>query len=97
MTVRNSTALRATFAFLAIFSAAVFWGGNAIASKILYLPENAHFDAPGLFVARAAWSLPVFALIALLAQPKAPTQPARLARAGRHRRLLRAGRLRLSP
>ena len=70
--MRNSTALRATFAFLAIFSAAVFWGGNAIASKILYLPENAHFDAPGLFVARAAWSLPVFALIALLARPKTP-------------------------
>jgi drug/metabolite transporter (DMT)-like permease len=70
MTVRNSTALRSTFAYLAIFSATVFWAGNAIASKILYEPAGAHFDAPGLFVARAAWTLPLFALIALLARPK---------------------------
>jgi drug/metabolite transporter (DMT)-like permease len=75
MTVRNSTALRTTFATLAIFSAAVFWGGNAIASKILYEPGGAHFDAPGLFVARAAWSLPLFLLLAVLARPeRAPTR-----------------------
>jgi drug/metabolite transporter (DMT)-like permease len=72
MTVRNSTALRTTFAVLAIFSAAVFWGGNAVASKILYQPGGAHFDAPGLFVARAAWSLPLFLLIAFLARPRRP-------------------------
>jgi drug/metabolite transporter (DMT)-like permease len=72
MTARNSTALRTTFALLAIFSAAVFWGGNAIASKILYQPAGAHFDAPGLFVARAAWSLPLFFLMAVLARPKQP-------------------------
>jgi drug/metabolite transporter (DMT)-like permease len=71
MTVRNSTTLRTTFAYLAIFSATVFWAGNAIASKILYRPGGAHFDAPGLFVARAAWSLPLFLLIAVLARPKA--------------------------
>jgi drug/metabolite transporter (DMT)-like permease len=70
MTVRNSTAGRTTFAVLAIFTAAVFWGGNAIASKILYAPDGAHFDAPGLFVARAAWSLPLFLLMAILAWPK---------------------------
>jgi drug/metabolite transporter (DMT)-like permease len=75
MTVRNSTALRTTFAYLAIFSATVFWAGNAIASKILYEPAGAHFDAPGLFVARAAWTLPLFLLIALLARPK--TAPGR--------------------
>src|ERR1700733_2031069 len=69
MTERNSTALRTTFALLAIFSAAVFWGGNAIASKILYRPD-AGFDAPALFVARAAWSLPLFLLMAILARPK---------------------------
>ncbi|HEV8020884.1 MAG TPA: DMT family transporter [Candidatus Lustribacter sp.] len=68
--MRNSTALRTTFAVLAIFTAAVFWGGNAIASKILY--ESAHFDAPSLFVARAAWSLPLFLLMALLARPQRP-------------------------
>ncbi len=68
--MRNSTALRTTFAYLAIFSATVFWAGNAIASKILYRPGDTHFDAPGLFVARAAWSLPLFLLIALLARPK---------------------------
>jgi drug/metabolite transporter (DMT)-like permease len=72
MTVRNSTAPRTTFAVLAIFTAAVFWGGNAIASKILYEPQGAHFDAPGLFVARAAWSLPLFLLMAILARPKTP-------------------------
>src|ERR1700722_15986623 len=83
MTVRNSTALRTTFAALAIFSAAVFWGGNAIASKILYEPENTHFDAPGLFVARAAWSLPLFLIIALLARPKqAPSRTDWLCLAG---------------
>jgi drug/metabolite transporter (DMT)-like permease len=71
MTERNSSALRMTFALLAIFSAAVFWGGNAIASKILYRPE-AHFDGPALFVARAAWSLPLFLLMAILARPKTP-------------------------
>jgi drug/metabolite transporter (DMT)-like permease len=60
-----------TFALLAIFSAAVFWGGNAIASKILYRPD-AGFDAPLLFVARAAWSLPLFFLMAVLARPKRP-------------------------
>ena len=70
--MRNSTALRTTFAVLAIFSAAVFWGGNAVASKILYQPGGAHFDAPGLFVARAAWSLPLFLLMAFLARPKRP-------------------------
>ena len=48
----------------------MFWAGNAIASKILYEPAGAHFDAPGLFVARAAWTLPLFLLIALLARPK---------------------------
>ena len=55
---------------LAIFAAALFWGGNAIAAQILYLPGGAHFDAPGLFVARAAWSLPLFFLMAVLARPK---------------------------
>jgi drug/metabolite transporter (DMT)-like permease len=72
MTVGNSTALRTTFAVLAIFTAAVFWGGNAIASKILYEPQGAHFDAPGLFVARAAWTLPLFLLMALAARPPRP-------------------------
>src|ERR1700733_10835223 len=72
MTARNSTALRTTFALLAIFSAAVFWGGNAIASKILYLPAGAHFDAPALFKTYATWALPLFFLMAVLARPKQP-------------------------
>ncbi len=72
MTARNSTALRTTFALLAIFSAAVFWGANAIASKILYAAGGPHFDGPALFVARAAWSLPLFFLMAVLARPKRP-------------------------
>ena len=48
----------------------MFWGGNAIASKILYRPDGARFDGPALFVARAAWSLPLFFLMAALARPK---------------------------
>jgi drug/metabolite transporter (DMT)-like permease len=69
MTGRNSTALRRSFAFLALFSAAFFWGGNAIASKILYRPDAGHFDAVSLFVARAVWSLPLFILLAWFARP----------------------------
>ena len=81
MTERNSTALRTSFAIFAIFSAAFFWGGNAIASKILYRPDGAHFDAVSLFVARAVWSLPFFVALAWFARP--------------HRALPRADLLRL--
>jgi len=69
MTERNSTALRTSFALFAILSAAFFWGGNAVASKILYRPDGAHFDAVALFVARAVWSLPFFAFMAWFARP----------------------------
>jgi drug/metabolite transporter (DMT)-like permease len=75
MTKRNSTALRTSFALFALFSAAFFWGGNAIASKILYRPDGAHFDAFSLVVARAVWSLPLFLALAWFARPDRP--PAR--------------------
>jgi drug/metabolite transporter (DMT)-like permease len=69
MTERNSTALQRSFALLALFSAAFFWGGNAIASKILYRPDGGHFDAISLVVARAVWSLPLFLVLAWFARP----------------------------
>jgi drug/metabolite transporter (DMT)-like permease len=75
MTERNSTALRRSFAILALFSAAFFWGGNAIASKILYRPDGGHFDAFSLVVARAIWSLPLFLVLAWFARPgRSPTR-----------------------
>src|ERR1700748_132976 len=50
---------------------AVFFGVNAVASKILYAPEAAAgFDAVGLFVARGVWSLPLFLLLALATKPR---------------------------
>jgi drug/metabolite transporter (DMT)-like permease len=49
---------------------AVFFGVNAVASKILYAPEAAAgFDAVGLFVARGVWSLPLFLLLAVVTRP----------------------------
>jgi drug/metabolite transporter (DMT)-like permease len=72
MTARNSTALQTTFAVLAVLSAAVFWAGNGIGSKILFRPGGAHFDAVGLFTARAAWSLPIFLVLAWLGRPARP-------------------------
>jgi drug/metabolite transporter (DMT)-like permease len=50
---------------------AVFFGVNAVASKILYAPEAAAgFDAVGLFVARGVWSLPLFLLLAIATKPR---------------------------
>jgi drug/metabolite transporter (DMT)-like permease len=75
MTERNSTALRTSFALLALFSAAFFWGGNAVASKILYRPDGAHFDAIALIAARGFWSLPLFLMLAWFARPdRAPSR-----------------------
>jgi len=67
MTESRSTALRTFFAVLAVLSAAVFWGLNGIASKLLY--RDAHFDALGLVAARGTWSLPIFAVMAYAARP----------------------------
>ena len=50
---------------------AVFFGVNAVASKILYAPEAAaRFDAVGLFVARGVWSLPLFLLLTVITKPR---------------------------
>ncbi|QIO35957.1 DMT family transporter [Bradyrhizobium sp. 1(2017)] len=50
---------------------AVFFGVNAVASKILYAPEAAAgFDAVSLFVARGVWSLPLFLLLAVITKPR---------------------------
>lgn len=69
MTVGTSTPWRTIFAVLVLLSAAVFWGGNPTATKILYRPDGAHFDPVGLFVARGAWSLPFFAAMVLVSRP----------------------------
>ena len=50
---------------------AVFFGVNSVASKILYAPDAAAgFDAVSLFVARGAWSLPLFLLLAVTSRPR---------------------------
>ena len=50
---------------------AVFFGVNAVASKILYAPgATAGFDSVSLFVARGVWSLPLFLLLAVAARPR---------------------------
>jgi drug/metabolite transporter (DMT)-like permease len=50
---------------------AVFFGSNAVASKILFNPQApAHFDAVSLFVARGFWSLPLFLALALVTMPR---------------------------
>ena len=48
----------------------VFWGLNAVGSKVLYRPDGAHFDAIGLFVARSAWTLPIFLVMMVTARPR---------------------------
>ncbi|GAC1405123.1 MAG: hypothetical protein NVSMB64_09440 [Candidatus Velthaea sp.] len=47
-----------------------FFGMNPVASKVLFRPEGAHFDGIGLFTARAAWALPLFAVLALVRRPR---------------------------
>ncbi len=47
-----------------------FWGLNATASKFLYNPAGLGMDGIGLFVARSAWTLPLFLILALLNRPK---------------------------
>ena len=51
---------------------AAFWGLNATASKFLYNPAGLGMDGIGLFVARSAWTLPVFLALALRNRPKTP-------------------------
>jgi len=53
-------------AVLAALISALFFGLNAVASKLLFSPAApAHFDAVSLFVARGFWSLPLFLVLAL--------------------------------
>jgi drug/metabolite transporter (DMT)-like permease len=57
-------------AFVALTAASIFWGLNAVASKVLFRPDSAAFDALGLVVARSAWSLPVFLALAFFNRPR---------------------------
>lgn len=66
-----------------VLSAAVFWGLNGIATKVLY--RDVHVDAFELLVARGLFTLPLFALLALAARP--PHSPS----AAEWRRLLLIG------
>ncbi len=64
---RGSRPLAVTAALVS----AVFFGVNAVASKILYAPQAAAgFDAVSLFVARGTWSLPLFLLLAVVTKPR---------------------------
>ena len=57
-------------AVLAALISALFFGLNAVASKLLFSPAApAHFDAVSLFVARGFWSLPLFLVLALATSP----------------------------
>ena len=59
-------------AVLAALISALFFGLNAVASKLLFSPAApAHFDAVSLFVARGLWSLPLFIVLALATMPHA--------------------------
>jgi drug/metabolite transporter (DMT)-like permease len=59
-------------AVLAALISALFFGLNAVASKLLFSPAApAHFDAVSLFVARGFWSLPLFLVLALTTIPHA--------------------------
>jgi drug/metabolite transporter (DMT)-like permease len=59
-----------TLAVVAALVSAVFFGLNAVASKILYAPDAAAgFDAVSLFIARGVWTLPLFLLLAIATKP----------------------------
>lgn len=50
---------------------AVFFGLNAVASKLLYAPgAPAGFDAVTLFIARGVWTLPLFVGLAIVNRPR---------------------------
>jgi drug/metabolite transporter (DMT)-like permease len=58
-------------AVVAALVSAVFFGLNAVASKLLFSPAApAHFDAVSLFVARGFWSLPLFLVLAFVTKPR---------------------------
>jgi drug/metabolite transporter (DMT)-like permease len=58
-------------AVLAALASAVFFGLNAVASKLLFLPSApAQFDSISLFVARGFWTLPLFVILALTTMPR---------------------------
>ena len=70
MTAHRSTASTTTFAAFVLVVISVFWGLNATASKFLYNPAGLGMDGIGLFVARSAWTLPIFLALALLNRPR---------------------------
>jgi drug/metabolite transporter (DMT)-like permease len=70
MTRESSPQAARISAFAALTAATVFWGLNAVASKVLFRSDTAHFDALGLVVARSAWSLPFFAAMAFFKRPR---------------------------
>ncbi|GAC1584166.1 MAG: hypothetical protein NVS3B28_04920 [Candidatus Velthaea sp.] len=75
MTATRSTLIGTTFAIASIAFMTFFFGMNPIASKVLFRPDGAHFDGIGLFTARAAWALPLFAVLALATLPRAGIAP----------------------
>jgi drug/metabolite transporter (DMT)-like permease len=56
---------------LAALGSAIFFGLNAIATKVLYSPDTpSHIDPIGLVTARSLWTLPLFVLLALATRPR---------------------------
>ncbi|HEV2651522.1 MAG TPA: DMT family transporter [Rhizomicrobium sp.] len=58
-----------TIGVIAALMSAVLFGLNAVGSKQLFAPPPV-MDATALFVARGAWSLPLFLGLAILARPR---------------------------
>jgi drug/metabolite transporter (DMT)-like permease len=73
MAVRGSTALAVSLAVAATLSAAVFWGLNGVATKLLY--RDAHLDAFGLLAARGFWALPIFLVLVFAARGEGRPRP----------------------
>jgi drug/metabolite transporter (DMT)-like permease len=59
-----------TLGVIAALASAVLFGLNAVGSKQLFAPPPV-MDATALFVARGAWSLPLFIALAVIARPRA--------------------------
>jgi drug/metabolite transporter (DMT)-like permease len=58
-----------TVGIIAALLSAVLFGLNAVGSKQLFAPPPV-MDATALFVARGAWSLPLFLALAIIARPR---------------------------
>lgn len=70
MPSNQSQKISKLYAVIAALLSAVFFGLNAVASKVLYAPASpSGFNGVTLFVARGLWTLPLFVVLALATRP----------------------------